>query len=198
MQGKKPNNSWNRLKERVTQKVLDVFPEHTKKEKQTTLQKMDKFNYFMSKPAENRAIMGTTALMTQPFIDYNNKKVDKDTRKISFINRCAVILAGTTVGVFVVRGPMHKLVQKMTDINGKGKLSKLLLPKKYMKEIAENEKYLKNYRSALSTWGSLLLMGLVTNFLLDAPATIFLTNFMQDKFAKKEIAKNKELEVKDA
>lgn len=190
MQGVKPDNSWNRLKKRITQKVLDTLPEHTTKESARKLDRWEKYDRWMSKPAENRAIMGVTALMTQPFIDYNNKKVDKDTRKIAFINRCAVIIAGMTVGIFVVRGPIYKVVEKMTNISGKGKWSKFLLPKKYLEEITNNEKYLENYRSTLSTGLALGTMG-ITNFALDAPATIWLTNRMQEEFSQKD----KELEA---
>lgn len=192
MQGGKPNNNrWNRLKNSVKQKVLDVIPEHTKKDPQRKLYKWAYYDNIISKPAENRAIMGITALMTQPFIDYNNKKVDKETRKIAFINRCAVILAGTGVGVFLVRGPVYSAIAQMTDVKGKNKYSKALLPKKYLQEIANNKKYLKNYRNALSMGIALGIM-CVTNFVFDAPATIFLTNLMQDKFCKK---KNQDKEV---
>ena len=183
MQGK-PNISWTNLKNSVMQKIIDVVPEHTQKESAKRLERWNKIDNWVSKPAQNRFIMGATALMTQPFIDYNNKKVDEETRKMAFFNRLAVILAGTTVGMFIVRGPIHTLTEKMTNLKGNSRFSKALLPKKYLKEITENEKFLKNYRVALST--SLAVSSCaVTNFLLDAPLTIYLTNSFKDKFVDK-------------
>ncbi len=185
MQSKPNNGAWNDLKNRVTQKIIDVIPEHTQKESARKLEKWNKIDNWVSKPAQNRGIMGATAILTQPFIDYNNKKVDQETRKMAFLNRLAVILAGTSVGIFIVRGPIHTLIEKMTDLKGNSKFSKTLLPKKYLKEIAENEKFLKNYRVALST---LLVLPTcaITNFLLDAPFTIYLTNLFHDKFSEKQ------------
>lgn len=196
MQGKQNNNAWNNLKNSVLQKIIDTVPEHTKKESAKKLEKWNKVDNWVSKPAPNRAIMGVTALMTQPFIDYSNPKVDKETRKMAFFNRLAVILAGTSVGMFVVRGPIHSLTEKMTNLKGKSKFSKALLPKKYLNEIAENEKFLKNYRVALSTSLAVAACA-ITNFLLDAPLTIYLTNLFQEKLCnnKKSPASNSQ-EVK--
>ena len=196
MQGKQNNSAWNNLKNSVFQKIIDTVPAHTKKESAKKLEKWNKVDNWVSKPAQNRAIMGVTALMTQPFIDYNNPKVDKETRKMAFLNRLAVILAGTSVGMFVVRGPIHSLTEKMTNIKGKSKFSKTLLPKKYLNEIAENEKFLKNYRVALSTSLAVAACA-VTNFLLDAPLTIYLTNLFHDKLCnQKKTPASKTQEVK--
>ncbi len=197
MQGKPNNNGLHNLKDKVVQKIIDAVPEHTQKESAKKLDRWNKIDNWVSKPAQNRAIMGVTALMTQPFIDYNNPKVDKETRKMAFFNRCAVILAGTSVGMFIVRGPIHTLTEKMTDLKGKSKFSKALLPKKYLNEIAENEKFLKNYRVALSTSLAVAACA-ITNFLLDAPLTIYLTNLFQDKLCnKKKNGAKKEMEVKN-
>lgn len=196
VQGKSNNNGLNNLKDKVVQKIIDAVPEHTHKESAKKLDRWNKVDNWVSKPAQNRAIMGATALMTQPFIDYNNKKVDKETRKMAFFNRCAVIIAGTSVGMFIVRGPIHKLTEKMTNLKGNSKFSKTLLPKKYLNEIAENEKFLKNYRVALSTSLAVAACA-ITNFLLDAPLTIYLTNLFQDKLCNKNKSKAiKETEVK--
>lgn len=185
MQGKQNNNAWNNLKNSVVQKIIDVVPEHTQKESGRKLEKWNKIDNWVSKPAQNRGIMGATAILTQPFIDYNNSKVDQETRKMAFFNRLAVILAGTTVGMFIVRGPIHTLTEKMTNLKGNSKFSKALLPKKFLKEIAENEKFLRNYRVALSTWLAMSSCA-ITNFLLDAPLTIYLTNLFHDKLYEKE------------
>ncbi len=178
MQGKK-GNSWSRLKRRIAQKVLDVLPSHTQKESPRKIDEWNKFDNWVSKPAQNRAIMGATAIITQPAIDYNNHKTDIETRRVSRNRTIAKIIAGTCVGI-LVRGSAYNAVESMTNINGKSKYSKALLPKKYLSEIAHNEKFLKNFRSALSSSIAILAM-CVTNFVLDAPLTIFLTNKFNQK-----------------
>ena len=185
MQGRHNKSAWNNLKDNIVQKIIDVIPEHTHKESAKKLEKWNKIDNWVSKPAQNRGIMGATAILTQPFIDYNNKKVDQETRKMAFLNRLAVILAGTSVGMFIVRGPIHTLTEKMTNLKGNSKFSKGLLPKKFLNEIAENEKFLRNYRVALSTWLAMSACA-ITNFLFDAPLTIYLTNLFHDKLCEKE------------
>ena len=143
----KPNGKNNGFTDRVMQKIIDIIPKHTTKESARKLETWSKRDNWVSKPMQNRAIMGVTAMMTQPVIDYNNKRVDKETRKMAFFNRCAVILAGTTVGMFAVRGPIYTMIEKMTNIKGTSKSSKALLPKKYLSEMTKNEKYLNNYRT---------------------------------------------------
>lgn len=188
MQGN-PNSNWNKLKHRVVQKILDTTPEVTAKESARKLEKMKKVDEIISKPAENRGIMGLTALITQPAIDSCNHKVDEDTRRVSINRTIAKIIAGTCVGMFVVRGPIYKGIEKMTDIKGSSKYSKALIPKKCFNELYNNPKFLKNYRSALSMGVALLAM-CVTNFVLDAPLTIFLTNLLNKKNNKTEEVKN--------
>ena len=56
---------------------------------------------------------------------------------------------------------------------------------KYLTEIGKNEKFLKNYRSALSMAIALVAM-CFTNFALDAPLTIFLTNMLNQTTKPKE------------
>ena len=128
--------------------------------------------------------MGATALATQPAIDYYNHKVDQETREISRNRTIAKILVGTLVGI-IVRGSCYKLVQKMTDLVGKGKYSKALIPQKYYDEFFKNPKLLENYRSALST-GSAICAMCFTNFAIDAPLTVRATN----KFNAMTKAKN--------
>lgn len=178
MQGK-DGNSWKRFKNRVAQKILDALPSHTQKESARTRDEWNKFDNWISKPAQNRAIMGLTAIITQPAIDYHNHKVDDETRRISRNRTIAKIIAGTFVGI-LVRGSAYKAVESMTNIEGKSKLSKKLLPKKFLGEIAKNEKFLKNHRCALSNWLAISVM-CVTNFVLDAPLTVFLTNRLNSK-----------------
>lgn len=176
MRGSEKNSSfWKRLK----QKALDAIPEATFKDSTKNMAKWKKYDEAASHPAKNRLIMGVTALATQPAIDYYNHKVDKETREVSRIRTIAKILAGTAVGI-AVRGSCYKLVTNMTQIKGNGRFSKALLPTKYLKELIEVKKFMDNYKSALSTSLAILAMS-VTNFVIDAPLTVFLTNHFNEK-----------------
>ncbi len=175
-----------KFSDRIMQKVLDALPSKTVKESAKKLDKWKKIDDIISRPAENRAILGATALVTQPLIDSYNPKVDEETRTVSRNRTIAKIIAGAGVGVFVVRGPLYKLIVNMTNLKGKSKYSKFLIPKKSLSEISSNEEFLKHYRSALSM-GLVLIANCVTNFVLDAPLTIFLTNKLnkQEKEVKR-------------
>ena len=179
------NDNISMGKRSLGQKIWDAIPQHTQSESAKKLEQWKKIDEFISRPAENRGIMGATALLTQPAIDYYNNKVDEETRRVARNRTIAKIIAGASVGMFVVRGPIYKLITKMTDINGKSRFSKSLLPKKYLTEIGKNEKFLKNYRSALSMAIALVAM-CFTNFALDAPLTIFLTNMLNQTTKPKE------------
>ncbi len=186
MQGK----WWQKLQDRIIQKAVDAVPLHTAKDSARRIEKRNNFDNWVSKPHINRGVLGVTALVTQPPIDYYNHRVDEETRKVARNRTIAKILAGTTVGMFVVRGPIYTAIENMTNIKGKSKFSKALLPKRFLTELANNEKFLKNYRSALAMGLALAAM-CVTNFVLDAPFTIFLTNLFNDKTNQvKEVKKN--------
>lgn len=175
----------NNLLRRFEQWLLDKSPSHTSKESAKSIKNWNKWTYATSDPTWNRGIMGVTALLTQPTIDYYNHRVDDETRTVSRNRTIAKIVAGTLVGMFVVRGPVYKLVEKMTNVKGTGKYSKSLIPKKYLEEISQNQTYLKNYRATLAMALALGAM-CITNFVLDAPLTIFFTNLLNDKSAKKQ------------
>ena len=64
---------------------------------------------------------------------------------------------------------------------------------KYIEEIAKEPKFLENYRSALST-GTAILAMLVTNFAIDAPLTVKMTNKLKKKFVE---GKEQSLNVKE-
>ena len=198
MTGKVPEKSGavKSFAKKIKQKIIDVLPEATFKETPEKIEKWKKFEEFVSRPAENRAIMGATAILLQPTIDACNRDVSDKTRQISINRTISKIVAGTLVGI-MVRGSAYKLVQKFTNIEGKGRFSKLLLPKKYLEEFASEPKFLKNHRSALSTLLAMLAM-CVTNFAIDAPLTVYLTNKAnartEKKIALKE-AKKAEMEV---
>lgn len=192
MQGKYPK--WLR---RAGQWLLDKSPSHTSKESEKSIENWNKWTYVTSDPMWNRGIMGVTALLTQPTIDYYNHRVDDETRTVSRNRTIAKIVAGTLVGMFVVRGPVYKLVEKMTNPLGKGKYSKALIPKKYIEELAKNETYLKNHRATLAMALALGVM-CVTNFVLDAPLTIFFTNLLNEKSGIINNSESKKEEVQNA
>ena len=196
MHGKNRFPAWQRFKKRVYQKILDTLPNATYNDTPETLKKIKRIDDKISRPAENRAIMGVTAILTQPAIDAYNPRADEETRRMSMIKDISKITVGTCVGI-VVRGSVYKLVEKMTDITGKEKYSKYLLPKsnKHLESFIEQEKFLKNYRSALSTGIALLAM-CITNFAIDMPLTLILTNLLNEKTKKytaKPTEQNKEV-----
>lgn len=181
----KNSGFWKRIK----QKAMDAMPEATFKDGAKKVAKWKKIDEAASNPAKNRLIMGVTALATQPAIDYCNHRVDEETREVSRNRTIAKILAGTLVGI-VVRGSCYKLVKNMTNIKSTAKFSKALLPTKHLKDLVKEPTFLKNYRNALSTSVAILAM-CVTNFAIDAPLTVFLTNYFNEK---REENKQKEAE----
>ena len=194
MQGKGPHSNkpgdsaWNKFKNKIKQKVIDIIPEKTFKGENAETDSYEKTNAFLSRPDVNRLIMGTTALATQPWIDRCNHNVDEETRKVSMYRTMAKIIAGTSVGI-LVRGSCYKVVNRMTNIKGTKKSSKALLPKAWIEKFEKNPHYLANYKSALATVMALGIM-LFTNFLLDAPLTLFLTNKFNEN--RKKTSKGKE------
>ena len=135
---------------------------------------------------EQRLLLGATALATQPFIDYNNKNVDENTRMISVARTLAKIVAGTVVGVAVRVGCIaiakkygKTVITKLPDgaisVAPKTK-SDIFAPKFDYLNITE-ERYLKREKTHRSTMGTILATGamMFTNFLVDAPLTRFLT-----------------------
>ena len=176
---KPPKSAGKNFREKLFQKLLDALPEKTLKDGSA---KADKFNNVLSRPDVNRFIMGATALLTQPTIDYYNHRVDEETRVVSRNRTIAKILAGTSVGI-IVRGICYQAINKMTNLNGTKKYSKWLIPEQWAKKFADNPTKLGNYKNALSTSIALCIM-LFTNFLIDAPLTVYLTNKFNAKSAK--------------
>lgn len=131
--------------------------------------------------AENRLILGATALISQPFIDFHNRNVDEDTKRVSVCRTIAKIIAGTTTG-YTVRKLAIKGIGACSQMPDKNipKWRTFFTPKN-IKEIKPEA--FKQYKNALGTFISLGVM-LFTNFLIDAPLTKFLTNTLNDKFVK--------------
>lgn len=136
----------------------------------------------------NRAILGATALMSQPFIDLHNRNVDEETRKVSAARTVAKIIAGTSTGYFV-RYYSIKLAEALTKTKNIKKVSDtFLIPPKFKNPLVKTIKGIKHYRYALGTFISIGVM-MFTNFAIDAPLTKVLTNIFVKKV--KEHEKNK-------
>ncbi len=134
--------------------------------------------------AEQRLILGATALMTQPFIDYHNKKVDDETRKVSVARTVAKIIAGTATG-FLIRKGCIKAIDVMSKIPAAGvpKWKTIFTPK----GITDNKtEAFQQYKNAMGTIVALFVM-MFTNFLVDAPLTKFLTNLLVQKHNEKSM-----------
>ena len=174
-----------KLLRKFAQKILDAIPNKTFNSNKDIAKNQRKYESFISKPAENRLIVGATALLTQPAIDYYNHRVDEDTRTVSRNRTIAKIIAGTAVGV-IVRSMCFKLVDGMTNLQGKEQRSKYLLPKQlYINEFLGDVTKLKNYKSAMATIIALGVMS-ITNLLIDAPLTVYLTNLFNEQTLKEE------------
>lgn len=132
---------------------------------------------------QNRLILGVTALLSQPFIDLNNKKVDEETRKVSAARTVAKIIAGTTTG-FTIRYGCIKMIDYCTmlpeQITNSTKFPRLRTLFTPSPDITALLKDLNHHKKALGTHISLAIM-IVTNFLIDAPLTKYLTNKFIDK-----------------
>ena len=174
---------------KLKQKILNTFSERNIKDDEQRIDKFTKINDKITRPAENRIILGSTAIVLQPIIDSCNKRVDDETRRVSRNRTIAKIIAGTAVGI-LVRGSCYKLVKNMTNMEGTKKLSQALIPKmeKFKTMVLESSDSLDNYRNALSTSFAIGVM-LFTNFLLDAPLTTLLTNHLNAKTSNKKVVK---------
>lgn len=137
---------------------------------------------------ENRLILGVTALMSQPFIDLHNRKVDEETRKVSAARTVAKIIAGTLTGVFVRKGcikaidAFSKLPSQLSSTTKYPWLRTLFTPDSAIAGVMTD---LTHYKNALGTIISLFVMT-ITNFAIDAPLTKFLTNKFNDARKKRE------------
>lgn len=188
------SNSISQIPRKINQGIVNIVPKMTISNEKT-LNGLKWVGEKVSSP-ENRLILGVTALMSQPFIDLNNKKVDEDTRKVSAARTVAKIIAGTTTGVLIRSGCIHaidaftKLPTEITPAMKFKKLRTLFTPSPGILQD------LNQYKKSLGTILSLGVM-VVTNFLLDAPLTKFLTNKFVDSInSKKEQAlqmQNKEV-----
>lgn len=132
---------------------------------------------------QNRLILGASALLSQPFIDLFNRRVDEDTRKTSAARTAAKIIAGTTSGFFV-RYYTIKIIEKMTKMPSKTKKCWETFFTPSPKLVKLSSKMLSQYKNTIGSLLALAVM-LFTNFLFDAPVTKLLTNKFINKFIKK-------------
>lgn len=184
------SNSISQIPRKINQGIVNIVPEMTISNEKT-LKGLKWVGEKVSSP-ENRLILGVTALMSQPFIDLNNKKVDEDTRKVSAARTVAKIIAGTTTGVLIRSGCIHAIdafTKLPTEITPDMKFKKL---RTLFTPSAGILKDLNQYKKSLGTILSLGVM-VVTNFLLDAPLTKFLTNKFVDRInsKKEQVVQNK-------
>ena len=86
----------------VKQKGLDVMPERILSGEKF----IDGIKYIGKNFSSDkqRVALGLTALVTQPYIDAHNKRVDEQTRKVSVAKTIAKIIAGTLTGFFIRYG----------------------------------------------------------------------------------------------
>ena len=128
--------------------------------------------------AEQRLILGASALMSQPFIDAHNRNVDEETRRVSVCRTIAKIIAGTATG-FLIRKGCIKAIKEFSQIPAKGvPRYKTIFTPKNIKD-AKSDDYAQ-YRNAIGTVAALVVM-MFTNFAIDAPLTRFLTNLLVKK-----------------
>ena len=143
-------------------------------------------------PAYNRLFLGATALMTQPFIDLYNKRVDEETRRVSFARTIAKAIVGTITGV-AVRGGCIKAIKSFTDITckeGTKNWRTSLIPEGVtIKEFELAARLMKKHREAIGMFLALAVM-LVTNFAIDVPLTKALTNILNKKVQKTDEKKS--------
>ena len=142
----------------------------------------------ISRPDVGRGIMGATAIVTQPLIDYYNPKVDRDTAKVSTFRTIGKIIAGTAVGC-AVRSACYYGTRALTELNPKASgWRKSLLPSERIVQHLSRKipDWVKNYNSVLATLIGLGAM-LFTNVLIDVPLTNLISKTLLNKFGTKDI-----------
>ncbi len=169
---------------RIEQGILNIIPDTTYKS-----EKAVKFIGSIGKnisSAEQRLILGASALMSQPFIDAHNKRVDEDTRKVSVAKTISKIIVGTTTG-FLIRKGCIKAIKECSKLPAPGvkKCRTIFAPEIDEFKLNENSDDYKQYQNTFGTIAALVVM-MFTNFLIDAPLTKYFTNLLMDKSKNKE------------
>ena len=164
------------LYNKAQQRVLNWFPYSECKD-------IKSINFIKStgeniSSAEQRLILGASALMSQPFIDSRNRNVDEKTRKVSVARTISKIIAGTTTG-FLIRKGCIKGIKALSQPNKAGipKYRSFFTPLG-IKDTTSDA--FMQYRNAMGTIVALVVM-MFTNFAIDAPLTRFLTNLLVER-----------------
>ncbi len=116
---------------------------------------------------QNRAVYGVSALLSQPFFDYYNPSVDKDTRKFSLNKTLIKIIVGTSVGL-VSRVPFQKLGEHLFE--------KGYFGKKVLSENLDTARFKSCVGNVFSIIGAIAAM-----FSVD----IVISNYLMSYFNKK-------------
>jgi len=169
---------------RISQRLFDLIPNRTIKDPKL-LKKLYKVGDVLGRPMPNRLIMGVTAIMSQPFIDEHNKRVDEETARASRNRTIGKIVAGCFVGC-CVRGGVYELVQRCTNKDiSVDRWNNLFTPRistTTSPTLFKNR--MRNYKTVLATILSCIIM-LGTNVLFDMPLTTAISNFLNKKDRKK-------------
>ena len=170
----------------IRRRIFDVLPNITVKRENLLCD----IGRVISRPDVGRGIMGATAILTQPLIDYFNPKVDRDTAEVSTCRTIGKIIAGTTVGC-LVRSACYYGTRALTSLAPDAPAwKKILLPTERIVQHLNlrNADWIKNYRSTLATLVGLGAM-LFTNVMIDVPLTNFISNHLI-KYIKKPNSNN--------
>ncbi len=117
----------------------------------------------ISSPGQ-RAILGATALLIQPVIDYSNDSVDKTTKETAAARSISKAVVCATTGV-IIRELCIKLSETLTKPNKPF----------YIEALKDGNK--NAYAKVLGTAIATVIM-IVTNFLIDAPVTNICQNLI--------------------
>lgn len=161
----------------IRNRLFDLIPNTTV----NTPEKFNKMGVVLSRPDVNRLIMGATALLTQPLIDYYNPNVDEDTAKTSTCRTIGKIVAGTAVGCGV-RSLCFYTTKLLTSGGENGPAwRKWLLPSNAIVRYLNKRHggWLKKYNNTISTLLGLVAM-LFTNVALDVPLTNKISKALMD------------------
>lgn len=167
-------------------KIASKIPARTFEEGEKSLKRIKWVGEKITTP-ENRLILGVTALLSQPIIDFNNKDVDEQTRLVSLARTFAKIVIGTATGVGIRRGwiEIAKATSRVGKIDNKTKLKslrKIFTPDEKLVK-SENTHAYKQYQNAIGSIFAIITM-MFTNFAIDAPLTKALTNVINKKINK--------------
>lgn len=159
---------------------------------------------------EQRLIQGITAMSIQPFVDYNNKKADDETRAVSVSRTIGKIIAGTLVGVgvrylsiYATKQFSRYLIKEVVNKDGVEFVKKIVPRSKkdiFMPELNFRkakltvEQFGEKYNNYIKTMGTVVacFAMMFTNFAFDAPLTKKITKeltpIIRNKIANKKTA----------